>query len=132
MRGEGKNERKVNQWVYKQRVGILKPCPFCGNTFLGRQEEARKLRIMCPYCGTVKTAKKEYAERDWNKRISCSEWISVKDRLPKDKSEVLFYDELCGIYIGWFDEEWQTEHFNCDSVTHWKPLPNPPERENKE
>lgn len=71
-----------------------------------------------------------------------SEWISVKDRLPEDDREVLAYygfdngDGYCGIrfpgvltYLA-FDTQphWQHESSGL-RVTHWMPLPEPPEGE---
>ena len=73
-----------------------------------------------------------------------SNWISVKDRLPEDQDE-------CFIFVPTFDsrgvkstpyvlhgtyweecEEWTTcegENFSIDEVTHWQPLPEPPEED---
>lgn len=58
-------------------------------------------------------------------------WISVRDRLPEKRERVLcFYryepyspDVVCeDIYLG--GKKWMCE---TDKVTHWMPLPNPPE-----
>lgn len=66
-----------------------------------------------------------------------SEWVSVKDRLPDTFDEVLVYSNDCFISIAWRETEkrkngivgwhWNSypEIFGC--VTHWMPLPNPPE-----
>lgn len=55
-------------------------------------------------------------------RTAMSEWISVKDRLPKDGDKVLVSlksgDACCGEYCA-------AHGFTC-SVTHWMPLPEPP------
>ena len=60
-------------------------------------------------------------------------WISVKDRLPQVKEDVLIYDsQHCNIYkawyIGdidvWFSNEYLPQFIN---ITHWMPLPKTPE-----
>ena len=60
------------------------------------------------------------------------EWISVKDRLPKVKDDVLIYDShhrniYKAWYIGdidvWFSNEYLPQFIN---ITHWMPLPEPP------
>lgn len=85
------------------------------------------------------------------------EWISVKDRFPEEEQEVLLYTEEIetygrhcerkkiyhNVYRGYFDgEEWLTSYCHgCEyifkmnekykheriEVTHWMPLPEPPE-----
>lgn len=70
-------------------------------------------------------------------------WISVKDRLPKCGEKVLVYikfsqdsesdfeDEICqstyrGKLVGTKKDVWT---WQSDYVTHWMPLPEPPEGE---
>lgn len=87
------------------------------------------------------------------------EWVSVKDKLPKDDHEVLVYTEEIetygrhgehkkvyhDIYRGCFDgTEWYTSYcYGCEyiykmnekypsehiEVTHWMLLPEPPKEE---
>jgi hypothetical protein len=54
------------------------------------------------------------------------QWISVKDRLPKDASDVLIawadgVSEAC-----FCDDRWCRDGRMLRSVTHWMPLPKPP------
>ncbi len=67
-----------------------------------------------------------------------AEWISVKDRLLRTNRTVLvymperfnsiqtaFYDR----YWGEDDEDWHEGWSTNTTVTHWMPLPEPPESE---
>lgn len=65
-------------------------------------------------------------------------WISVKDRLPERSGDVLV---CCGEhYMNVFSYSWRHKAFNAfddlptsenriESVTHWMPLPEPPEED---
>lgn len=63
------------------------------------------------------------------------EWIDVKDRLPKDVTPVLAYGECCdGCYNIDIAEieggDWWESGTGEDlwyKVTHWMPLPEPPQ-----
>lgn len=77
----------------------------------------------------------EYAENLQTTDI-VPEWISVKDRLPEDDSDVLAYSrngEEGRIYPAnyakgvWFDCIFTTPA--TDTTTHWMPLPEPPKGE---
>lgn len=62
-----------------------------------------------------------------------NEWISVKDRLPKSRFVVLAYEKPLNSINMSFYEKNSESWIDCDSgyylnsVTHWMPLPNPPE-----
>lgn len=63
------------------------------------------------------------------------DWISVKDRLPKDVETYLVYGGnkygiMLAIYYG--DGEWLTDDLTNITrfVTHWMPLPTPPKETN--
>lgn len=70
-----------------------------------------------------------------------SEWISVKDRLPKLAGRYLAYRPQFWAWgrgqatvcywdgKNWFDDYVDTEEYKLseDSVSHWMPLPEPPE-----
>ena len=70
-----------------------------------------------------------------------SEWISVKDRMPRYNETVLIYRPsmaepiLADKYFGFYgeDEEWNEGWVRYgkdlkgnDIITHWMPLPEPP------
>lgn len=64
--------------------------------------------------------------------IEARKWISVKDRLPEEEFECLV---VCGdkwVEIGYYHEggqKWAIDGAFCADgyVTHWMPLPTPPE-----
>lgn len=76
-----------------------------------------------------------------NKEVSG--WISVEDRLPEseDNSVLVYFSESGGIETvhiqDYFDDitdgkdEWggqlYTKWYKLQNVTHWQPLPSPPE-----
>ena len=55
-----------------------------------------------------------------------SEWVSVKDRLPKAYQAVLTFSDTGNVIIGrrFSGKKWNFPYFV--RVTHWMPLPNPP------
>lgn len=65
-----------------------------------------------------------------------SEWISVKDRLPLKGNPVIVFSRYWSAnpFIARLRHgEWEGESIlsRPDSVTHWMPLPAPPDREEK-
>lgn len=60
-----------------------------------------------------------------------SAWISVKERLPDERSEVLCFNGY-SITVAWYAssvERWYADRgdYRLEDVTHWQPLPEPPE-----
>ena len=71
-----------------------------------------------------------------NERIT--EWISVKDRLPKKTETVLCWKNEYGCFVARYIKLKYTEDWYefvavgggvAVGVTHWMPLPNPPKEE---
>ncbi len=60
-----------------------------------------------------------------------SEWISVEDRLPGAYTSVLLaFKDLVFITVGfWNGHYWDPDREDLSNVpvTHWMPLPDPPE-----
>lgn len=73
----------------------------------------------------------DYAKQEHELRRTAQEWISVKDRLPKNDEIVIICTDKNFIYAGeligdtWFldNDSWTA------TVTHWMPLPQPPKGE---
>ena len=68
--------------------------------------------------------------------VTVQEWISVKDRLPKNGVRVLtLHDDgiiRIGISRGYFPSvvsRTNTKSFGVAEVTHWMPIPLPPKGE---
>jgi len=75
-------------------------------------------------------------------------WISVDERLPDRPGEYLTYHPKCGVQVvkfatnllaideydlagkarpGWYDFDNEYGYYEWTDVTHWMPLPKPPE-----
>jgi len=70
---------------------------------------------------------------------SQNNWISVKERLPKDGATVLVHkihqwrDTWTGVSISRYDSgAGFYDKGNLCVVTHWQPLPEPPEENSNE
>lgn len=60
-----------------------------------------------------------------------NEWVSVEERLPEEKQRVIVRCERVGTSVGWILwGNWMTDIGpGAGKVTHWMPLPEPPEKE---
>lgn len=59
-----------------------------------------------------------------------NEWVSVDEKLPKEKQRVIVRCERVGTSVGWILwGNWMADIGpNAGKVTHWMPLPEPPYR----
>jgi hypothetical protein len=78
---------------------------------------------LCP----TNIVKVEYFERGarWADEHPENNWRSVEDELPPDDDDVVVFDASHDCYIAWYDRG--TWHNESDTITHWMPLPEPPE-----
>lgn len=119
----------------------LKPCPFCGGKadwfVLEKMNNEKLYYVECSYCfartGYYFT---EYESiKEWNKRTP--DWISVNKRLPEESGDYLVFVEglIENMMYSKRHSAWNATDLNCHknyeitTVTHWLPLPEPPEQE---
>ena len=123
-------------------------CRLCGGPLETYYCEERLYLVQCADCGTfslVKTANPEDAARVTLARPTLTppnEWVSVEERLPDEelkRFKELFPEENeveVLVMIQWADTAttlyWDGEKFYDEmrsyEVTHWMPLPAPPDR----
>jgi Lar family restriction alleviation protein len=124
----------------------LKPCPFCGNTDLYKGAFAY-WTVSCKKCpASQKGETEQEAIQAWNTRADG--WISVEDELPNEGDYVLVWgNELMPnvCFLAKVSEEiknlyrkkalrpppekifYDLEHCWQLGITHWQPLPLPPQ-----
>ena len=131
----------------------LKKCPFCGGEAAYTQilgNYGRPHEVYCFTCdgGITEGRSKDGVIHNWNNRPiedelrariaeleAAQRWIPVSERLPQIGVRVLFYNNfITNIHKGWFSgDEWTSDigiFYNGDKlkrITHWMPLPEPPE-----
>lgn len=119
----------------------LLPCPFCGGeAYLTETDgyprgECTNEECRAELCGSDGEGKYEAMEAavvKWNTRTS--QWVSVKDRMPEGDPHdpfVLAYDAKRNLqlvlYFSVSDDLFCKDGTHYKNITHWQPLPNPPE-----
>lgn len=62
------------------------------------------------------------------------QWINVKDKLPNDYIDVIVYSKSGDTFVAKLLGKvygWQSLSFINFTVTHWMPLPEPPNEDNE-
>ena len=80
-------------------------------------------KLLCPVC----MENLEYLRTQLESR-----WVPVSERLPKEGQRVLYYFDMVGIHSGlYYGDNCFGGHagFLTDDVTHWMPLPEPPQQQ---
>ena len=99
----------------------------------------------CPLCtdgvySTMGGMLFDTAEEAINALTPPNEWVSVEERLPEKKQDVLMLFKSGNMAVGWWHDADEHITFWCaytddgfytdcdDMPTHWMPLPAPPDR----
>jgi Lar family restriction alleviation protein len=123
----------------------LKPCPFCGGEAdrfgVSAEREGDYVNPIAPGCDScqayVFAKTHDEAIAAWNRRAAG--WVSVEERLPENIRKQVPYDSQQllvalrdgTVLMGFLcDERWYDANMIDEelfTVTHWMPLPEPPE-----
>ena len=67
-----------------------------------------------------------------------TDWIRTADKLPAHTDEVLAFDPGEGVVVAYHhnaasggQDRWSCDHIGTISPTHWMPMPEPPNIEEK-
>lgn len=137
---------KLCHKFYDEPKGVGKKtdyvCRLCGGPLETYYCEERLYLVKCADCGTlalVKTANPGDAARVTLARPTLTpqnEWVSVEERLPPLRENVLvcaYWHEHWCVYMGWNSGHGWTVSCGIGQrsdvqVSHWMPLPSPPDR----
>lgn len=79
----------------------------------------------------IRTAQERWCDTCDLKEQGVGSWISVKDRLPEEGVQVLVWEKHGSAYAAYVNKQvsgvWQIGDTNGAIITHWQPLPEPPE-----
>lgn len=102
--------------------------PITGNEY--SEDELRKMYDL-GWSDIIENLKKDHWEEVTQHE---SGWISVEDRLPGHKQEVICYDGVdvfTGIeYSEKYGFQWLESGYEPENISHWMPLPKPPIKTN--
>ena len=103
----------------------MKRCPVCNSQLPDNQEIPELVPLGYHEDALALSIKK---------RIAAEEklhWIPVSERLPVNSNLIMFYTKYDGMRMGRFNgDDWNTVcnvKFSKMAVTHWMPLPEPPQ-----
>ena len=124
-------------------------CMHCGAKLETTYLESRLYAVRCPDCHTITLIEARNPIMAEHAVGAKNEWISVKDRLPDKDGAYLVLDEDGEVFATNFDSciddpserfgNWSEQYDNAtwgwtgsewfpnDRITHWMPLPEPPE-----
>ena len=133
---------KYSRWDIWQDFIIMSAIAIA-NTMGGPQAKARE--EMYRSRAEKYSASKRYSGRLELKLNAATKrmpkWVSVKERLPEDRSNVLvvaYWHERWGVYMGWCAPEraeWSVHVGIGDrsdvAVVYWMPLPAPPKEDDR-
>jgi Lar family restriction alleviation protein len=117
----------------------LKACPFCGSnrvSFYQDEEQHEELDtttgfIWCRGCDFSSDSYLSYAiaVEKWNARAG---WVSVSERLPEAGERVIGLFGGVPWEVYWTGKKWTRNEIDYEDwfdakLTHWMPLPQPPE-----
>ena len=82
-----------------------------------------------PWGEIQKDTAERIVDRMMDHDVTVQEWISVKDRLPEDSANVLVCHKNGLVTTNaWLGANWWFKN-ERNPITHWMPLPQPPEGE---
>ena len=128
-------------------------------SWIRRETEKGTVQYICPRCHDYHEFREDFGERTFSENyIFCrrcgarngtgnaptltppNEWVSVEERLPEKKQDVLMLFKSGNMAVGWWHDS--DEHItfwcaytddgfytDCDDIpVYWMPLPAPPDR----
>lgn len=106
----------------------LKPCPFCGN-----KENISHIEGCTEAIKGITPMMIENAQLHITHAVN--RWIPCSELMPEKHIEVLAYSPFWGkaVVAMWggefWLEQWTDDDLQQSEITHWMPLPEPPESE---
>lgn len=112
--------RLIDVDVFREEYGLAKRCEDCPR--YGKKDCDYPYYSAKDFCGWLDDAP------------TVGDWVSIKDRLPKDGQDILVYlhngEETRIAPCNYDKGAWYDCVMNCavaiSNITHWMPLPEPP------
>lgn len=109
----------------------LLPCPFCGSK--ASYDQAESIHVSCTkHLCPANDFGTFVIDEEWNTRAS--PWVSVEDRLPEEGEYLCLLDDespFSNVCLSRYTKKvvpnWEAERYRHSLITHWMPLPEPPE-----
>lgn len=111
---KGIDELKQSPWFNRGKEVVESDPGFQHIGYLERKEAVEVVRDLCI-----------------RQEPTVGGWISVNDRLPEKKGDYLIFNTDGIVWPYWYDKEYKewydSSGYLTENVTHWMPLPEPPE-----